>query len=154
MQEDRWEGFLWGQVLLFGLLAASLGLFLSYPSLRTPYQLPELKLVLATLFMLAGGLVALLSGTRFSVEGRRFDLFLCCGFFVTSVSWLSFSIIPSIAKASAGRAELWAAVIGRMLGWGADRDRTVRPRPRAAQALRARQRARGLRRRADRRPGA
>jgi signal transduction histidine kinase len=118
MQEDRWEGFLWGQVLLFGLLAASLGLFLSYPSLRTPYQLPELKLVLATLFMLAGGLVALLSGTRFSVEGRRFDLFLCCGFFVTSVSWLSFSIIPSIARASAGRAELWAAVIGRMLGWG------------------------------------
>jgi signal transduction histidine kinase len=118
MQEDRWEGFLWGQVLLFGLLAASLGLFLSYPSLRTPYQLPELKLVLATLFMLAGGLVALLSGTRFSVEGRRFDLFLCCGFFVTSVSWLSFSIIPSIARASSGRAELWAAVIGRMLGWG------------------------------------
>ena len=68
MQEDRWEGFLWGQVLLFGLLAAALGLFLSYPSLRTPYQLPQLKLVLATLFMLAGGLVALLSGTRFSVE--------------------------------------------------------------------------------------
>src|SRR3954471_11831605 len=118
MQDDRWEGFLWGQVLLFGLLAASLGLFLSYPSLRTPYQLPELKLVLATLFMLAGALVALLSGTRFSVEGRRFDLFLCCGFFVTSVSWLAFSIIPAVAKTSSGRTELWAAVIGRMLGWG------------------------------------
>ncbi len=118
MQDDRWEGFLWGQVLLFGLLAASLGLFLSYPSLRTPYQLPELKLVLATLYMLAGGLVALLSGTRFSVEGRRFDLFLCCGFFVTSISWLAFSIIPAVAQTSGGRTELWAAVIGRMLGWG------------------------------------
>ena len=118
MHDDRWEGFLWGQVLLFGLLAASLGLFLSYPSLRTPYELPELKLVLATLYMLAGGLVALLSGTRFSVEGRRFDLFLCCGFFVTSVSWLTFSIIPAVAKTSPGRTELWGAVIGRMLGWG------------------------------------
>ena len=101
MHDDRWEGFLWGQVLLFALLAASLGLFLSNPSLRTPYHLPELKLVLATLYMLAGGLVALLSGTRFCVEGRRFDLFLCCGFFVTSISWLSFSIVPSIAQASA-----------------------------------------------------
>jgi signal transduction histidine kinase len=118
MQDDRWEGFLWGQVLLFGLLAASLGLFLSYPSLRTPYHLPELKLVLATLFMLAGGLVAVLSGTRFSVEGRRFDLFLCCGFFVTSVSWLVFSIIPAVARTPSGRTELWAAIIGRMLGWG------------------------------------
>src|SRR3954447_25704655 len=118
MHEDRWEGFLWGQVLLFGLLAASLGLFLSYPSLRTPYQLPELKLVLTTLFMLAGGLVSVLSGTRFSVEGRRFDLFLCCGFFVTSVSWLAFSIIPSVAQTASGRTELWPAVIGRLLGWG------------------------------------
>src|ERR1044072_604638 len=108
MQDDRWEGFLWGQVLLFGLLAASLGLFLSYPSLRTPYHLPELKLVLAPLFMLGGGLVAVLSGTRFSVEGRRFDLFLCCGFFVTSVSWLVFSIIPAVSKTTAGRTELWA----------------------------------------------
>ena len=44
----------------------------------------------------------LLSATRFAVEGRRFDLFLCCGFFVTSVSWLSFSIVPAIAETSSG----------------------------------------------------
>ena len=117
MHHDRFEGFLWGLVLLFALLGVTLALALAYPSLRHPYSLPELKLVLATIFMLAGFLVALLSGTRFAVEGRRFDLFLCTGFFVTSVSWLAFSVVPSIPDNEARRTELWAAIIGRILGW-------------------------------------
>jgi signal transduction histidine kinase len=117
MHHDRFEGFLRGQVLLFALLGLTLGLALAYPTLRHPYSLPELKLVLATVFMLAGFLVALLSGTRFAVEGRRFDLFLCTGFFVTSASWLAFSVVPSIPESEARRTELWAAIIGRILGW-------------------------------------
>jgi signal transduction histidine kinase len=115
---DRFEGFLWGQVLLFGLLGASLALFLSYPSLRAPYSLPELKLVLATVFSLAGGLVAVLTANRFAIEGRRYDLLLCCGFTVTSLTWLVFSVVPDIARGSAQRTELWAAITGRILGWG------------------------------------
>jgi signal transduction histidine kinase len=117
VRNERFEGFLWGQVLLFGLLGASLALFLSYPSLRAPYSLPELKLVLATLFMLAGGLVAVLSATRFTVEGQRFDLFLFSGFLVTSVSWLAFTVVPAVAHMNRSRNELWAAIVGRMLGW-------------------------------------
>jgi signal transduction histidine kinase len=117
MENDRWEGFLWGQVLLFGLLGASLALFLTYPSLRAPYSLPELKLVLATLFMIAGALVAVLTATRFSVEGRRYDLFLCLGFMVTSLTWCLFTIVPAIAHESANRTELWAAIAGRIAGW-------------------------------------
>jgi signal transduction histidine kinase len=117
MHHDRYERFLWGQVLLFGLLGASLALMLVTPVLRHPYHLPELKLVLSTLYMLAGGLVAVLSGTRFGVEGRRFDLFLCCGFFITTVSWLAFTIVPAVAQAPGERAELWAGVVGPMVGW-------------------------------------
>ena len=117
MDAERWEPFLWGQVLLFGLLGATLGLFLSYPSLRNPYSLPELKLVLATLYMIAGGLVALLTATRFSVEGRRYDLFLCLGFLVTSATWCFFTIVPAIVHHSGARTELWAATSGRIAGW-------------------------------------
>jgi signal transduction histidine kinase len=117
VRNERFEGFLWGQVLLFGLLGASLALFLSYPSLRAPYSLPELKLVLATVFMLAGGLVAVLSATRFTVEGQRFDLFLFSGFLFTSVSWLAFTVVPAVAHLNRSRNELWAAIVGRMLGW-------------------------------------
>lgn len=117
MQNDRFEGFLWGQVLLFGLLGASLALFLAYPSFRAPYSLPELKLVLATVFMVGGALVAVLTATRFGVEGRRYDLFLCLGFSTLSITWLLFTIVPAVAHRSANRTELWAAVTGRMVGW-------------------------------------
>jgi signal transduction histidine kinase len=117
VHHDRWEGFLWGQVLLFGLLGASLGLFLTYPSLREAYSLAELKLVLETVFAIAGALVAVLTATRYSVEGRRYDLLLCLGFLVTSASWAFFAILPAIIHHSANRNELWAAIAGRMSGW-------------------------------------
>ena len=117
MRHDRFERFLWGQVLLFGLLGASLALFLTYPSLRNPYSLPELKLVLTTVFMLAGGLVAVLTANRFGIEGRRYDLFLFLGFFTVSASWLAFTVVPAIAHRADNRTELWAAITGRMVGW-------------------------------------
>ena len=44
--------------------------------------------------MLAGGIVAVLAGIRFSVEGRRFDLLLSAGFFVAAASALVFEIVP------------------------------------------------------------
>ena len=118
MYHDRFEGFLWGQVLLFGLLGASLALFLRFPTLRAPYALPELKLVLATVFLIAGALVAVLTATRFAVEGRRYDLFLCCGFSITSMAWLLFTVVPVVSHSAGSRTELWAAIAGRMLGWG------------------------------------
>lgn len=113
MRHDRFESFLWGQVLLTSLLAASLGLFLSYPSLRTSYSLPELRLVLATVFMLASGLVAVLAGTRFAADGRRFDFLLTAGFAVSSLAWLTFTVVPGVANDS----ERSAATAGRALAW-------------------------------------
>jgi signal transduction histidine kinase len=115
-ERDPVEAFLWGEVLLFALLGAALALFLTHPGLRTSYHLPELKVVLATLFALTSGLVAALTATRFAVEGRRVDLLLCCGFFVTALSWLAFSIVPAVAQEHGGRTELWAAIVGRLLG--------------------------------------
>jgi signal transduction histidine kinase len=120
MRRDRdpVEAFLWGEVLLFALLGAALALFVTTPALRTSYHLPELKVVLATVFAITSGLVAVLTATRFAVEGRRFDLFLSCGFFTTAVSWLAFSIVPVVAEESGGRTQLWAAIVGRLLGAG------------------------------------
>jgi signal transduction histidine kinase len=114
---DEFEGFLWGEVLLFALLGAALALFLSYDVLRTPYELPHLRLVLVTMFALAGGLVALLTATRFGVEGRRFDLLLCGGFFTTSIAWIAFTVAPAVSEVPEHRTEAWAGVAGRILGW-------------------------------------
>src|SRR5258706_2640773 len=80
------QSWLWGEILLAGLLGASLALFLAYPNLRTHYDLPELRLVLQTSMALAGLLVAVLPATRSSVESRRVDLPLATRLFLTSPS--------------------------------------------------------------------
>jgi len=118
MHHDRFMSLLWGEILLFALFGASLALYLAYPHLQTPYAAPQLKLTLQTVFMLTGGLVAVLSATRFSVEGRRFDIFLFAGFFTTSASLLVFSILPTVGGLDGRPTEYWASIVGTTVGWG------------------------------------
>jgi len=114
---DTYDAWLWGEVLLIGLLGAALALFLSYPDLRTAYFLPELRTVLDTVMVLASGLVAILAGARFSVEGRRQDLLLSAGFFVGALSLFSFGIAPVLGGGSLHATEAWSAHGGRLLSW-------------------------------------
>jgi len=111
-----YQNWLWGEILLAGLLGASLALYLSYPVLRTSYELPELRLVLQTTMALAGLLVAVLAGARYSTEGRRVDLLLASGFFVISLSSAVFSIGPRFSGHEVRPAESWSSLIGTILG--------------------------------------
>jgi signal transduction histidine kinase len=111
------DAFLWGEVLLFGLLGATLALFVAYPGLRPSYGGDEARLVLQTCVTLAGTAVAVLAGLRFSVEGRRVDLLLASGFFVGAASTLCFSISPMLGGHAIGRSEAWSGVVGRLVAW-------------------------------------
>jgi signal transduction histidine kinase len=111
-----YQNWLWGEILLAGLLGAMLALFLSYPVLRTSYDLPELRLVLQTTMALAGLLVAVLAAARYATEGRRVDLLLASGFFVTSLSSVVFAMGPRLAGDDVAPAESWSALIGAILG--------------------------------------
>jgi signal transduction histidine kinase len=113
---NEYQAWLWGIILLAGLLGASLALFLAYPVLQTSWDLPALRLVLQTTMALAGLLVALLATVRFSVEGRRLDLLLASGFFVSSLSSFAFAIGPQLSGRQIAPAEAWAALFGAMLG--------------------------------------
>jgi signal transduction histidine kinase len=115
---DDFQAWVWGQILLFGLLGAALALFVSKDSLPTHWQLPELRLVLQTTVALASGLIALLAGVRFAVEGRRRDLLLSSGFFLASVSTLAFSVAPVFGGQPVHRTEGWANTIGLLFAWG------------------------------------
>src|SRR5271154_4450307 len=95
-RRDAFETFLSGEVVLVALLGAALALFLTKASLRAPYDLPQLRLVLTALYAVGGALIALLTATRFTIEGRRYDLMLCFGFCVSSVSWVVFAIGPAV----------------------------------------------------------
>jgi signal transduction histidine kinase len=115
---DDFQAWLWGEILLIGLLGSSLALFVTRHDLQTKVSLPELGLVLHTVIAFAGVIIALLAGIRYAVEGRRIDLFLCAGFLVASVSIVGFSIIPVLGGAPVRGPEAWGAIVGRLLGWG------------------------------------
>ena len=84
---DDFQAWLWGEILLFALLGWLAGpLRLTNKNLQTKVSLPQLGLVLKTVMAFAGGIIAVLAGIRFAVEGRRLDLLLCTGFFVASLS--------------------------------------------------------------------
>jgi signal transduction histidine kinase len=112
---DPFEALLWGEVLLFGLLGATLALFVAYPDLRPTYQLPQLRLVLQTAITLAAGIVAVLAATQFAVDRKRLDLLLASGFTVAAGSTFAFSIVPVLGGQPLHRAEAWAGMGGRLL---------------------------------------
>ena len=113
-ERDDYQAWLWGEVLLIGLLGAALALFVAYPSLRNTYSLPQVRLVLDTAVMLAAGIVAVLAGIRFSVDGRRLDLLLCGGFAAAAATALAFSIAPVLGGQPVHRTEFWAGMGGRL----------------------------------------
>jgi signal transduction histidine kinase len=115
-QRTEIQNWLWGEILLAGLLGASLALFLAYPVLQTRYDLPELRLVLQTSMAGAGLLVAVLGAARYSADGRRVDLLLASGFFVTALSALAFGIGPQLGGSNLHPAEAWSALIGAIAG--------------------------------------
>src|SRR5207237_9904554 len=69
-----------------------------------------------TTMTLAGLLVAVLAAARFAVEGRRVDLLLASGFFVTSLSNAAFAIAPRFGGHDVAPPEAWSALIGAILG--------------------------------------
>jgi signal transduction histidine kinase len=115
--KDDFHAFLWGQILLFGLLGASLTLFVADHRLQTSWELPELRLVLQTMVGLPSAIVAVLAGVRFSVERRRLDFLLSLGFFAASASTFAFSIAPVLGGQPVHRAEGWAGVVGQLAAW-------------------------------------
>jgi signal transduction histidine kinase len=135
---EAFEAWLFGEVLLFGLLGSALALFLTHTGLRHTYELPQLRLVLQSLTMVAGAIVAILTGLRFAVEGRKLDLLLSCGFFVASLTDLCFSIAPVLGGGSVQRPEAWAAHGGRFLAWA-----LIAAAPFVAGRMRSRERALG-----------
>ena len=116
--KDAYQAWLWGEVLLLGLLGAALALFVTYPSLRDTYELPQLRLVLDTAVTLAAAIVAVLAGVRFSVEGRRLDFLLCGGFFLAAVSTFAFGVAPAFDGETIGKTEAWAGIAGKLLAAG------------------------------------
>jgi signal transduction histidine kinase len=114
-RSDAYQSWLLGELLVIGLLGAALVLFVGYPELREPYDVPRLRLFLDTAIMLAAVAVAVLAGLRFSVEARGLDLLLCSGFGATAASLFAFAIMPTLEGGRVENTEAWAHVAGTTL---------------------------------------
>src|SRR6478672_1863185 len=114
-EENAYQSWLLGEILLFGLLGATLALFVTYPGLRPTFELPQVRLVLDTMVALAAVLVAVLAGVRFSVDGRRLDWLLCAGFSLAAGSTFCFGIAPVLGGQALHRREQWAWISGGLL---------------------------------------
>ncbi len=112
---DPFESWLVGEMLLVALLGSATALFLTNPSLRSTYELPEGRVVLDTAVVLAATIVAILAGVRFRVEGRRLDLLLAAGFSVAAAGTLAFAILPVLGGDPQGAPEAWAALGARVV---------------------------------------
>jgi signal transduction histidine kinase len=113
--KDTFESWLGGELLLVALLGSATALFLTNPFLRSTYELPEGRLVLDTVVVVAATTVAILAAVRFSVEGRPLDLVLAAGFCVAGVGTLAFGIVPVLDGGAQEAPEAWAAVGSRLL---------------------------------------
>src|SRR5213078_1487698 len=99
-EENAYQSWLWGEVLLFGLLGATLALFVAYPNLRPTFDLPQVRLVLDTTVGLAAVPVAVLAGTRYSLAAG---------------STFCFAVAPVLGGHAPHRRETWALLWGRVL---------------------------------------
>ena len=111
---DQYTSWLVGELLLVLLLGSTVALFVRYPSLQDSYLLPQGRLVLETAVGLAAAIVAVLAGTRFSVEGRRVDLLLGAAFGVAAVGTVAFEVAPVVGGGSLGGVEAWAGLLARV----------------------------------------
>jgi signal transduction histidine kinase len=141
-RKDAYPTWPWGEALLLGLLAVPLTLFVAYPTLRQPYDVPGVRLVLDTAITLAAVVVAVLASVRISVEGRWSDVLLSTGFAVTAAAMFCFSIVPLLDESTnVPGPEGWAGIVGLILGAAFIAlapyigRRTSRPRPALTIAL-------------------
>ena len=114
---DDFQAWLAGSIHAATALHARATLFVTNRHLQTEVYLPNLRLVLQTVAAFAAGIIAVLAGVRYAVEGRRLDLLLSTGFLVASASTTAFSILPALNGHPIHRPEAWAAIVGRTYSW-------------------------------------
>jgi signal transduction histidine kinase len=116
LRSQSYRSWLFGEIVLVGLLASGTGLFALSESLQSAYELPEARLVLDTAVAVVAGIVFVLAGVRFLVDGRTLDLLLAAGFWSIALGTVAFGLAPVLGGSPLHPAAAWALVGARLLG--------------------------------------
>ncbi len=116
LRSQSYRSWLFGEIMLVGLLASATALFTVSSSLQTAYELPEARLVVDTVVAGVAVIVAVLSAIRFLVDGRTLDLLLAAGFLAIALGTVTFGILPILGGDPMPPWAAWALVGARLLG--------------------------------------
>jgi signal transduction histidine kinase len=114
VRENELKAWLRDELVLVLVLGGAFAVF-GATHVRNAYRLPDTYLALNTTVALACASVAVLAAIRFSVESRRSDLLLSCGFFVVALSTLAFEVAPLLRGHPLHRSDAWGGTAGRVL---------------------------------------
>jgi len=116
LRSQSYRSWLFGEIMLVGLLASATALFAVSSSLQSAYELPEARLVVDTVIAGVAVIVAVLSGIRFLVDGRTLDLLLAAGFLAIALGTVLFGLLPVLGGDPLPPWAAWALVGARLLG--------------------------------------
>ena len=116
LRSQSYRSWLFGEIMLVGLLASATALFTVSSSLQSAYELPEARLVLDTVVAGVAVIVAVLSAIRFLVDGRTLDLLLAAGFLAIALGTVTFGLLPILGGDPMPPWAAWALVGARLLG--------------------------------------
>ena len=112
---ERYRSWLVGELVLVSVLALGTVLF-AVTGRLDGYSLPNARIALDTAAALVASIVAVLTATRFLVEGRGMDLLLAGGFLAIGVGTFAFAVAPVLAGSELGAVESWAAIGAVLFG--------------------------------------
>jgi signal transduction histidine kinase len=113
---QSYRSWLFGELMLVGLLGSATGLFAASELLQSSYVLPEARLAFDTAVAVVAVIVSVLASVRFLVEGRKLDLLVAAGFWSIALGTVAFGLVPVLGGGSLPPAAAWALVGARLLG--------------------------------------
>jgi signal transduction histidine kinase len=117
VRSQSYRSWLYGELLLVGLLASGTALFAFSDQLPSSYELRDARLAFDTAVAVVAAFVCVLASVRFLVEGRTLDLLLAGGFWSIALGTVAFGLGPALGGTPAPWAA-WAFVGARLLGAG------------------------------------
>ncbi len=115
---QSYRSWLFGEILLVGLLASGTALFAASESLQSAYELHDARLAFDTAVAVVAAIVCVLASVRFLVDGRTLDLLLAAGFWSVALGTVAFGLAPVLARGELTPQSAWALIGARLLGAG------------------------------------
>jgi signal transduction histidine kinase len=112
---DRYRSWLWGELALVCVLSLGTIAFAATGRLDG-YAFANARIALDTAVAVVASFVAILTATRFLVEGRGMDLLLAAGFLATGVGTFAFAVAPVLPGGRLDTTESWAAIGACLFG--------------------------------------